>query len=196
VTSRAYLAIGSGDSAGSAQAAFHLAQRGIHIYMPGDRYIGDLLGYEGPAVILGTAPIHFSDGRAVIGQQPVTIRFRERVVVGDAPGEEPGSPHDAPARYFRALAASGVPLDLRFMPLRDQQVSGIIGEAARLGATVIAVRVAHQDDYAAVKQWLAGAPERRVVLFHSAPYPTGYRLFAEFPLQVTFGDPRPRFETL
>ena len=27
----------------------------------------------------------------------------------------------------------------------------------------------------------------------SAPYAPGYRLFAEFPQQVTFGDPRPRF---
>ena len=31
------------------------------------------------------------------------------------------------------------------------------------------------------------------MLFHSAPYPAGVRLFEEFPGQTTFGDTRPRF---
>jgi hypothetical protein len=55
------------------------------------------------------------------------------------------------------------------------------------------VRVSFDEDYEPVKRWLGASKENRAVLFHSAPYAPGYRLFAEFPEQVTFGDPRPRF---
>jgi hypothetical protein len=46
-----------------------------------------------------------------------------------------------------------------------------------------------------VRDWLASSREHRAVLFHTAPYPAGYRLFTEFPEQTTFGDPRPVFLT-
>ncbi len=195
IAAKAHLVIGSGDSVGKTEAAFYLAQRGINVYMPCDRFIGDLLGYEGQGVILGTAPIHFVNGRAVIGDQPVTIRFGEKVVATDV-APEAGSPYDAPARYFRALIAAGVSLDLRVVNVKERQAPLVVAEAARAGANVIAIRVEHEDDYAAVKEWLSASPAHRAVLFHSAPYPTGYRLFAEFPTQVTFGDPRPRFVTV
>lgn len=193
IAARAHLVIGSGDSVGKTEAAFYLAQRGINVYMPCDRFIGDLLGYDGPGVILGTAPVRFANGRAVIGDQPVTIRFGEKVVATDSAPEAAGSPYDAPARYFRALAAEGIPLDLQVVNVKERQAPVVIAEAARAGANVIAIRIEHEDDYAALKGWLSASPDHRAVLFHSAPYPTGYRLFAEFPTQVTFGDPRPRF---
>ncbi len=193
LAAKAYLVMACGDSIAKAEAAYYLAQRGMHVYMPCDRFIGNLLGYDAPGLILGTAPIRFVAGRTVIGGQPVAIRFGEKIVATDVTQESGPNYHDAPARYFRALTAAGVPLDLRFVDVKVRQASIVIAEAARAGANVISIRVEHEDDYAAVKEWLSASSERRAVLFHSAPYPTGYRLFAEFPTQVTFGDPKPRF---
>jgi hypothetical protein len=68
-----------------------------------------------------------------------------------------------------------------------------VDRARAIGAEVIAVRVRTDEDARAVREWLSGASTRRVVLFHTAPYPAGYALFGEFPKQTTFGDPRPRF---
>jgi len=72
----------------------------------------------------------------------------------------------------------------------------LVRRAEELGASVIAVRVETEEDYGPVAEWLAGSPQRRAVLFHTAPYPAGYRLFDEFQGQTTFGDPKPRFLTL
>jgi hypothetical protein len=71
----------------------------------------------------------------------------------------------------------------------------VVQEAEAQQASVIAVRVETEEDYGPVAEWLAGSPHRRAVLFHTAPYPAGYRLFEEFPGQTTFGDPRPLFLT-
>jgi hypothetical protein len=50
----------------------------------------------------------------------------------------------------------------------------------------------------AIRNWrishLPKASSRhRAVLLHTAPYPAGYALFAAFPAQTTFADPRPVF---
>jgi hypothetical protein len=42
--------------------------------------------------------------------------------------------------------------------------------------------------------WLKEDPTRRAVLFHTAGYREGCKLFAEFPAQTTFGDIRPVLE--
>jgi hypothetical protein len=60
---------------------------------------------------------------------------------------------------------------------------------------VIAVRCRTVEDAQAVRTWLKGSRSRCAVLFHTAHYPEGYKLFEEFPGQTTFGDPRPRFVT-
>jgi hypothetical protein len=73
------------------------------------------------------------------------------------------------------------------------QSSRVVERAEALGATAIGVRVASKADAAPVKAWLRASRNRRAVLFHSAPYREGYALFAEFPDQTTFGDPRPVF---
>ena len=73
------------------------------------------------------------------------------------------------------------------------QSDRLTARADALGAEAIALRVETEGDYAPVRAWLARSPRNRVVLFHSAPYPPGNRLFEEFPGQTTFGDPRPEF---
>ena len=43
----------------------------------------------------------------------------------------------------------------------------------------------------AVAAWLREHPGTRAILFRSAVYPDGFRLFDEFPGQTSFGDIRP-----
>jgi len=187
------LAVGCGDYTAKAEAAYRLARRGIDGYFPCDRFVGDLIGYVGPGVLIGSAPVRAENGQAVIGDHPVAFRIDETIVVEDTDLTGRYRYYDAAARYFRRLNAS-VPLRLSIVAVDGPGESGrVIARAGELGATAIALRVETEADYVPVRDWLAASPAHRAVLFHTAPYPAGYRLFGEFPAQTTFGDPRPVF---
>jgi hypothetical protein len=189
----ARLVVGCCDTPYKAQAAWWLASLGIDVYYPCDRAAGDLLGYEGKGTLIGSAPVRAQDGFAVIGDRPVRFAVSETVVVEDTDVDGGNQYYDAPARYFRRLAES-LPLELAIVKVTgpDQSIR-VVERALEVGAEAIAVRTRTAEDARAVREWLAGSPTRRAVLFHTAPYPEGYALFREFPLQTTFGDPRPRF---
>ena len=189
----ARLVVGCCDTPFKAQAAWWLASLGIDVYYPCDRAACDLLGYEGKGTLLGSAPVRAQDGVAVIGDRPVRFSLSETVVVEDTEVDGGNQYYDAPARYFRRLAES-LPLKLEIVKVTgpDQSIR-VVERALELGAEAIAVRARTAEDARPVREWLAGSPTRRAVLFHTAPYPAGYALFLEFPLQTTFGDPRPRF---
>lgn len=187
------LVIGCGDNPGKAHASYYLAGKGIDVYFPCDREVGMLLGHDQRGRILGTAPIRKTAAGAEIGNQPVRFSLAETIVVEDIDEDGAHRYYDSPMRYFKALAAL-VPLKLQRVAIGAVKETGrATAEAERTGAHAIAVRVAFEEDYDAVKTWLLASKENRAVLFHSAPYAPGYRLFDEFPRQVTFGDPRPRF---
>lgn len=187
------LVVGCCDTPFKAQAAWWLASLGVDVYYPCDRAAGELLGYEGRGTLIGSAPVRAQDGIAVIGDRPVKFTLAETVVVEDTDADGGNQYYDAPARYFRRLAES-VQLRLEFVKVTGpDQSSRVVERAIALGAEAIAVRVRTAGDAQPVREWLAGSSSRRAVLFHTAPYPAGYALFNEFPLQTTFGDPRPRF---
>lgn len=190
------VAIACGDSRGKMHAALHLAARGIDAYFPCDRFVGLVLGYEGPGTLIGSAPVRLeSDGTAIIGDQPVTIWRGERVIAQDAPDDGDMRYCDAPRRYFEALARA-FPLDVDIVRVDDVgQADRVVARALSTGARVIGVRVMSDDDATPVLRWLDASPKHRAVLFHSAPYPAGRRVYERFPSQTTFGDPRPRFVT-
>src|SRR5947207_2874475 len=73
--------VGCGDSEGKAEAAFYLAQKGLDVVMPGDRYTNLLLGYNAKGVLIGTAPVKLRKGTAVSGHQPVQFRLNEPMPV-------------------------------------------------------------------------------------------------------------------
>jgi hypothetical protein len=77
----AKVVIGCGDTDGKAKAAYYLAQHGIDVVMPADRYSYLLLGYKGEGTILGGAPVHVVDGVPVIGHQPIRFSLKEVFVV-------------------------------------------------------------------------------------------------------------------
>ncbi len=69
----------------------------------------------------------------------------------------------------------------------------VTGKARELNASTIAGRVFNENDYQEMKKWLLESQNHRVILFHSAPYPYGMKLFNEFPEQTSFDDPNPIF---
>ncbi|HUQ49908.1 MAG TPA: hypothetical protein VM056_04260 [Terriglobales bacterium] len=188
------LVIGCGDSEGKAQAAFHLSQKGIHVFFPGDRYQDMLLGYKGNGVLLGGAPIRQAGGKVTIGDQPIRFAINERIVVMDTKMPFPIQYFDAPARYFRKLRQSA-PLNLVYEEVYDEnQIERILKRARKEKASVVAVRVSTTTDAYLLRLWLNSAKSNRAILFHSGLYPFAQELFIDYPTQVTFGDLKPRFE--
>jgi hypothetical protein len=191
---RMQIVVGCGDSEGKAQASFYLAQRGVNVIFPGDRFADLLIGYQAPGVLLGGAPVHKVGDRVVVGRQPVRFALNEAIVVEDNQGGYPYQYYDAPARYFRRLSQF-VPLKLHFVKVEfSDQMERVLEAAERLGATAVAVRVATRPENAQLREWLSRSPHHRAVLMHSGLYPFAQPLFEEFPQQVTFGDLHPRFE--
>ena len=111
-------------------------------------------------------------------------------------GRYPLQYYDAPHRYFTALAEYAA-RPLRIMPVEVTEYGKadvVIDEARRVGARVVGIRVWSRREHDAVSVWLREYGRRRAVLFHTSAYPEGYRLFAEFPTQTSFGDIHPVFE--
>lgn len=187
------LVVGCGDSTGKMNAAFDLARSGVDVWYPCDRFAGEVLGYDAPGVLIGSAPVRREGDHAVIGDHPVRFELKETIVAQDFEGSGPMRYYDAAARYFRALAAV-LPIPIEIVAVDDAgQSSRVVARAEALGASAIGVRVQTPEDAAPVRTWLRASPSHRAVLFHSAPYPAGYALFGEFPRQTTFGDARPVF---
>ena len=191
---RVSLVVGCGDTEDKMKAAFDLARRGVDVWFPCDRFVGDILGYDAPGVLVGSAPVRREGDHAVIGDRPVRFETGETFVAEDFQGIGPMRYYDAPARYFRALSKL-TPLRVEYVAVEAPgQSSRVVLRAEALAASAIGVRVETAEDAAPVRAWLAASPHHRAVLFHTAPYPAGYALFDEFPKQTTFGDPKPRFE--
>lgn len=187
------LVVGCGDTTDKMKAAFDLAKRGVNVWFPCDRFAGEILGYDAPGVLIGSAPVRRDGAGAVIGDRPVRFEIQETVVAQDFEGSGPMRYYDAAARYFRAFAAI-VPLHVEFVPVEGGgQSQRVVDRADALRASVIAIRVQTSEDAEPVRAWLQASPSHRAVLFHSAPYPAGYALFGEFPRQTTFGDAHPVF---
>lgn len=193
---KSQLVIGCGDYEGKVKAAYYLAQRGINVVFPGDRFESMLIGYKGQGVLMGTAPVHKVEGiRAgtsafVIGHQPVRFALSDLIVAEDTDGHYPIQYYDAAARYFRQLSKF-VSLKVKYVKVDDEnQISKVLDAAD----SVVAVRVRTAEDDATLRGWLLRSPENRAILFHSGLYPWAQALFTDFPNQVTFGDLHPRFE--
>ncbi len=102
--------------------------------------------------------------------------------------------YDAASRYFRRLS-SMVPLQVTYVEVTaPSQLDKILDAAAKVNSNAIGVRIATQEEDAALRVWLHANLKHRAILFHSGLYAFAQGLFADFPTQVTFGDLRPRFE--
>ncbi|MFB3892767.1 MAG: hypothetical protein ACE15C_12170 [Phycisphaerae bacterium] len=190
------LVVGCGDHRGKMDAAYYLAERGVNVYCPTDRFMGLLIGTTTRGTIIGSGPVKMAGGGAVIGDQPAAIDVDETIVVSTGKLKYPLQYYDTPNFYFKALAQwCGRPL--KIVPVEVHQygkADNVVAEARRLGASVLGIRVKSVREHDAVAAWLKEDARRRAVLFHTAAYPDGEKLFAEFPRQTTFGDIHPAFE--
>jgi hypothetical protein len=187
---KSQLVVGCGDSEGKAKAAYYLAQKGVNVLMPGDRYEYLLIGYKGKGTLVGTAPIKRVSGIPVIGHQPIKFSLAELIVAEDTAQGYPWQYYDAAARYFRQLRKF-VPLHVKYVMVdSENQIGRVLAQAD----SVVAVRVRTETEDIELRRWLRKSAMHRAILFHSGLYPPAQALFADFPNQVTFGDLRPRFQ--
>lgn len=184
--------IGCGDHPGKVKAAKYLSDRGIAVISFPDKYYSLLLGSN--ADVFGSPPIKYTGYTDIIGNRPLEFGLDEVFVVTDINSSRNSfSYYDTPSRYFRVLQ-NYYPLNVHFVFMDDfDGMFDVTKKAREVNATVLGARVYSRDDYDAVKDWLAIDKSHRAVLFHSMPYPFGYRIMKEFPEQVTFGDVNPVF---
>lgn len=182
--------IGCGDHKGKIEAAYYLADRGVNVYVPTDRFLSSLIGTHTKGTIIGSAPVKKTLDGAVIGDQPLAIDINEQIVVSTAEGHYPLQYYDTPYRYFKGLEKYiGKPLNITAVEVTEYGRADVVVDAARgAGAKLLGIRVKSKSEHDAVYSWLKEDRSRRAVLFHSAVYPDGYRLFFEFPEQTSFGD--------
>lgn len=184
------LVVGCGDLDGKMEAAYYLAGKGVDVYMPTDRFIAMLIGVKTKGTIIGSAPVRKTADGAVIGNQPVSVDTDEPIMVTNATGGYPMQYYDAPYRYFTELARyTGRPLKIVPVEINEYgRADKLVERAQREKVKVIGTRIISKEEYEAVSRWLKADKTHRAVLFHSAVYPDGYKLFFEFPAQTTFGD--------
>lgn len=191
------LVIACMDTTSKAEAALWIAENGMNCYAPCDRFTSDLMDYKHKfgteAEIIGSAPIRKTDYGAVIGDRPVTILLNEKIIVQYTEEGYPNQYCDTPKRYFDALQkVFGLKLNTTEVYANVGETYKIVEKAQDEDAHVIAVRVYNEQDYYPVKSWLNEDKNNRAILFHSAAYNPGMKLFKEFPKQTSFGDINPQ----
>lgn len=193
VMKKPFLVIGCGDFGSKAKAALYLAEKGINVYMPCDRFAYQNLGYEGKGKIIGTAPIRKHKEGAIIGNQKVRIKTNEIIVIQYTNKPYPDQYCDTPWRYFNKLN-NKYRLGLKLVEVYANigETKKVVEKARELEASVIGVRVYNEEDALPVRKWLNEDKERRAILFHSV-YKVGNQLFFDFPDQTSFGDLHPVF---
>jgi len=192
------LSIACMDMPDKAKAALYLAQNGIPCYAPCDRFANTLMNYKEElgieTEILGSAPIRQTDCGAVIGDQPVVISLNESIIAQYTDSPYPDQYCDTPSRYFRELQkVYNVNLSVTEVYANVGETSNLVKEAKEQNAGVIGARIFTEADYLPLKEWLKEDKNHRAILFHSAAYNFGIKLFREFPKQTSFGDINPKF---
>ncbi|ODS42308.1 MAG: hypothetical protein MSIBF_02980 [Candidatus Altiarchaeales archaeon IMC4] len=189
-----FLVIACGDMPSKAEASLYLANMGINVYTPCDRFQYLNLDYQAKGRIIGTAPIRNHSTGAIIGNQSVEIDMGEKIVVQWTDKPYPDQYCDTPWRYFTALEDKyNLKLDLIRTHADTGESYKVVQKAMGENAKVIGVRIHDENDSEPVKKWLSEDKDNRAILFHSAPYVEGYKLFFDFPNQTSFGDLKPEF---
>ena len=123
-----------------------------------------------------------SGSGAVIGGQPLYFSTKEKIIVQTTTKRYPDQYCDTPNRFFKNLQkAYNVTLNLDVVDASIGEAGNVVAEARKTGSNVIAVRVLNIKDKKPVEDWLRENKDHKAILFHSAPYESGYSLFFEFP---------------
>ena len=180
------------DHPGKVLAAAYLSRKGISVICYPDKFVPLAIGHK--LKLVGSPPLNDDNQTLTIGGRPLRITIKDRVVVVNATSLPYALwYYQTPASYFSTIAQV-IPLNMTYYTMSSfGEQKNVTALAERINATVLATRVFSMQDYAAVQQWLAKDSKRKAVLFHSASYPAGQRIFNEFPNQTTFDDPNPLF---
>lgn len=192
------LAIACMDDPAKVQAALYLARNGISAYAPCDRYTSTLLSILAtekiPGTIMGSAPLIKTESGSRIGGQPIVISLSETLIAQTNDADYPHQYYDTPARYFRELAkAYGKSPKVVETWAIEGQTWKLVREAKDRNISLIAARIYKESDYTPLKAWMDESAERRLILFHSAAYEFGMKMFKDYPTRVSFGDLYPVF---
>ncbi len=179
------------DHPGKIYAAAYLSERNISVICYPDKYGYLALGHN--LSMVGSPPQLVGE-KAVLGNRPMRITLKDRIVaVNSTDAAYALWYYQTPASYFEALTQA-IPLNVTYVSLDNfGQMNRVTQTARDINATIIATRVFNSDDYAVIKTWLDEDKNRKVVLFHSAPYPYGQKIFREYPTRTSFDDPNPVF---
>ncbi|MBW2969870.1 hypothetical protein KY319_01980 [Candidatus Woesearchaeota archaeon] len=181
--------IGCCDSPSKVQAAEYLSEKGTAVICLTDKDVYLALGHN--TTIAGSPPIEVKEDKAIIGNRPIKITQEDRIVALNATEDKYALwYYQSPAAYFEELSKA-IPLQVEYVTINDfGQMEKATQKARETKATILATRVFNSQDYNAVKKWLDEDPERKVILFHSASYPYGQKIFQEYT-SATFNDPNP-----
>jgi hypothetical protein len=178
------------DHPGKVYAAKYLSDNNISVVCFPDKYVYLAMGHN--LSLAGSPPFEFVNSSYVkIGGRPITIYPEDRIVVVNA-SDQPYALwyYQTPTSYFNILEKTG--LNVTYVSLSSfGEMKKATAKAREIDASILATRVFNEDDYADVKSWLLDRPDNKVILFHSASYPYGQKLFSEFQSQTTFDDPNP-----
>jgi hypothetical protein len=194
IRSNATAVIACCDHPGKIYAAEYLSKHNITSICYPDKYLYLALGHDINA--LGSPPQSTDSSKAVLGNRPMKITLKDRIVAANSTDTAYALwYYQTPASYFDALSKA-IPLDITYVRIDDfGQMSRIVEKARAISANIIAARVFNSDDYKAIKSWLDEDTKRKVILFHSAPYPYGQKIFNEYTTRSSFDDPNPILES-
>ncbi len=180
------------DHPGKVYAAQYLSERKIPVACFPDKYTYLALGHN--LSLVGSPPIIITGNEAIIGNRPMIITIKDKIIAVNSTDEAYALwYYQTPASYFDALTKA-IALNVTYVSLSDfGQMDKATNKAREINATILATRIFNSDDYNAVKQWLDEDTSHKAILFHSASYPYGQKIFNEYPTRTTFDDPNPVF---
>lgn len=193
IRNKATVVIGCGDHPGKIKAAEYLSSKGIKVITFPDKY--DSLILNSGADVFGSPPITRLNSSFLIGGRPITITPQDKIVVINVSSDKFAiSYYQTPLIYFSNLQKV-IRMYPSYITVDDfNETYKVINQAEQENANFIAVRVYNKADYNSVSSWLEEDIKHKAILFHSMPYPYGYKIFEEFPYQTTFGDINPIIE--
>ena len=174
-------------------AAAYLSDRNITVICLPDLYGWRALGHT--LNLFTSPPFTRRANEVVVGNRPLQISRGEPMLVLNATTDVPALwYYGTPARYFAALSEALPTLSsqMHIYTFTEYGHMDRVVEAARtVKARILASRAYTEDDYRQLAVWLNERDTHKLILFHSASYPAGQRLYTEFPDQTTFGDVNP-----
>lgn len=185
--------IGCCDHPGKIYASSYLSEHNISVICYPDKYAYLSLGHN--MKMLSSPPITFYENSAVIGNRTINITTKEPIIVVNSTDTSYALwYYQTPSSYFSELNKE-IPLNITYITLNDfGQMEKATRAAREQKSNIIATRVFDAQDYDAVSKWLDEDKKHKVILFHSAPYPYGQKIFREYPNQTSFGDVNPIFK--